>query len=96
MRAYFLLLYRYPVVGRLVAPPLCRAMAADELQPFNGTQPRTGGRVDPPLYVGCAGKVFDVSFGGFEMYKPGAGYHRCVAWGVRGANEPHHFLLPRA
>jgi predicted heme/steroid binding protein len=53
-------------------------MAAAELAPFNGTQAPTDGRVDPPLYVGCNGKVFDVSFGGFEMYKPGAGYHRCV------------------
>lgn len=53
-------------------------MTPEELVPFNGTQPIEPGsnRVDPPLYIGCAEKVFDVSFGGFEMYKPGAGYHR--------------------
>ena len=53
-------------------------MTADELKPFNGTQVAKG-RCDPPLYIGCKGKVFDVSFGGFEMYKPGAGYHRSTS-----------------
>jgi len=67
--------YRYPVVGKLVVPPPCVPMTLDELATFNGTGAVPEGRVDPPLYVGCAGKVFDVSFGGFDMYKPGSSYH---------------------
>jgi membrane-associated progesterone receptor component len=51
-------------------------MSPEELLEFNGTGPVPEGRVDPLLYVGCNGKVFDVTFGGFDMYKPGAGYHR--------------------
>ena len=66
---------RYPVVGRLVEPPPCREMGLEELSEFTGVGPAPEGRACPPLYVGCAGKVFDVAFGGFEMYKPGQGYH---------------------
>jgi membrane-associated progesterone receptor component len=51
-------------------------MSVEELATFNGAGAVPEGRVDPPLYVGCNGKVFDVSFGGFDMYKPGAGYNR--------------------
>lgn len=66
----------YPVVGRLVTPPPCRAMTVEELAAFDGTGPVPEGRIDPLCYVACKGKVFDVSFGGWDMYGPGASYHR--------------------
>lgn len=74
----------YPIVGKLVVPPPPPAggaapMSLAELKKHDGSAAVEGtGRVDPPLYVGCRGKVFDVSFGGNEMYKKGATYHLFV------------------
>lgn len=65
----------YPVVGRLVEPEPRKPMTANEIANFTGTQPTPENRCDPPLYVGLNKKVFDVSYGGFDMYKAGATYH---------------------
>jgi len=68
---------RYRVVGRLVTPPESKLFSLEELRRYDGTEKEIEkGRVDPLLYIGCKGKVFDVTFGGFEMYKPGSSYHR--------------------
>lgn len=71
---------RYPIVGRLCTPAACEKqhMSLEELAKFDGSGEAKDGRVDPPLYVGCKGKVYDMSFGGFDMYKPGTTYN-CFA-----------------
>jgi membrane-associated progesterone receptor component len=66
---------QYPVVGRIVVPPASRTFTREELKDYKGTQPVPEGRVDAPIYVGAAGKVFDVSFGGKEFYGEGGPYH---------------------
>lgn len=65
----------YPVVGRLVTPARRGPITVEELANFKGTQEVPEGHCDPPLYVGVNKKVYDVSFGGFDMYKEGATYH---------------------
>lgn len=65
----------YPVVGRLSTPPPCRPMTVEELSKFNGAGEVPEGRVNPPLYVALKGKVYDVSYGGFDMYAPGTTYN---------------------
>mmetsp|Transcript_83738 Transcript_83738/g.236512 ORF Transcript_83738/g.236512 Transcript_83738/m.236512 type:complete len:285 (+) Transcript_83738:144-998(+) len=65
----------YPVVGKLSTPPARRPMTVEELAEFNGAGAVPEDRVDPPLYVGIKGKVYDVSYGGFDMYKPGTTYN---------------------
>lgn len=66
---------QYPVVGRVVVPPSRKPMTLASIAPFNGSGEPPAGRVNPPLLIAVTGKVFDVSFGGFEMYKPGATYN---------------------
>ena len=56
-------------------PQARRPMTVEELAEFNGAGEVPEGRVDPPLYVGIKGKVYDVSYGGFDMYKPGTTYN---------------------
>lgn len=71
----------YPIVGKLVVPetPAAECMTLEELATHNGKESIEGtGRVDPPLFVGVKDKVYDVSFGGYEMYKEGATYHLFV------------------
>ena len=83
----------YPIVGKLVVPPPPPAggaapMSLAELKKHDGSAAVEGtGRVDPPLYVGCRGKVFDVSFGGNEMYKKGATYHLFVGIDASDARQ---------
>jgi membrane-associated progesterone receptor component len=66
----------YPVIGLISKPPARRSFTRAELAAFKG-EPATveEGRVDAPIYVGAAGKVFDVSYGGKEFYGPGGAYH---------------------
>uniref|UniRef100_A0A7S2SWI1 Cytochrome b5 heme-binding domain-containing protein n=2 Tax=Rhizochromulina marina TaxID=1034831 RepID=A0A7S2SWI1_9STRA len=66
---------RYPIAGRLVHPPESRSMTMEELSGFTGRTQPPKGRVNPPMYIGIKGQVLDVSFGGYDMYKPGAPYN---------------------
>ena len=67
-------------------------MAIEELAEFNGAGAVPEGRVDPPLYVGIKGKVYDVSYGGFDMYKPGTTYN-IFAGKVRGRGGWRSYFL---
>lgn len=64
----------YPVVGKMSEPPVSRVFTREELKAFNGTQEVPKDRVDAPIYVALGGKVFDVSYGGKEMYEPEGPY----------------------
>ncbi|CAM9670941.1 unnamed protein product, partial [Heterosigma akashiwo] len=63
----------FPLAGRLVAPPPARAFAKAELM-SHGRQPPPP-RSGRPILVGVAGRVYDVSFGGWQFYGEGAPYH---------------------
>lgn len=68
----------YPVIGFISKPPTPRNFTREELIQYKGTEESIGvpeGRIDRPIYVGAAGKVFDVSYGGKEYYGPGGPYH---------------------
>ncbi|CAM9561405.1 unnamed protein product [Chrysoparadoxa australica] len=58
----------FPVLGCLVPTPIPRAMTRSELTQYDGTQPVPPGWAAAPCYVGCNKTVFDVSFGGTDMY----------------------------
>jgi len=64
----------YPVVGKMSEPPVSHVFTREELKAFNGTQEVPKDRVDAPIYVALGGKVFDVSYGGKEMYEPEGPY----------------------
>jgi membrane-associated progesterone receptor component len=66
----------YPVVGKLTYPsPGSRVFTPKQLDEFKGTGPVPEGRVHSPIYVGVRGVVYDVSYGGYEMYSEGSSYH---------------------
>lgn len=66
----------YPIVGKLTYPPSStKSFSAKELDQFRGTGPVPEGRIHCPIYVGVKGLVYDVSYGGFDMYCEGSGYH---------------------
>ncbi|CBJ32444.1 conserved unknown protein [Ectocarpus siliculosus] len=66
----------YPVVGKVVTPPAQpREFSLEELRPFDGTSDIPEGYAAPPIYVGVRGKVYDMSYGGAEMYGPGKSYN---------------------
>lgn len=65
----------FPLAGRLVAPPPARAFAKAELTSYTGRQPAPAGYARAPILVGVAGRVYDVSFGGWQFYGEGAPYH---------------------
>lgn len=59
---------KYPIVGRLSTPPNDLKLSINELHLYKDTQEIPEGRVDAPLYVAIKGKIFDVSYGGAEIY----------------------------
>jgi membrane-associated progesterone receptor component len=65
----------YPVVGRLSEPPRIREYIVSDLSAFKGKQEIPEGRVHSSILIALRGVVYDVSFGGYEMYCEGAGYH---------------------
>lgn len=65
----------YPVVGRLSKPMPFREYLVSDLAAFKGKQEKPEGRVHSPILVGVKGSVYDVSYGGYEMYSEGSGYH---------------------
>jgi membrane-associated progesterone receptor component len=70
----FRVVKRYPIVGKLSNPLQCRDFSQDELSLFKGTEAPREGRVHNEIFIALKGIVFDVSYGGFEMYRDGAGY----------------------
>mmetsp|Transcript_38824 Transcript_38824/g.116734 ORF Transcript_38824/g.116734 Transcript_38824/m.116734 type:complete len:246 (-) Transcript_38824:321-1058(-) len=71
---------RYPVLGRLIPddklPSPDRVLSKEELSSHIGEGDIPDGYAHSPIYLGVAGKVYDVSFGGVVFYGPGGGYHR--------------------
>jgi membrane-associated progesterone receptor component len=65
----------YPVVGRVSIPPSNLQLTADELAECKGYGTIPTGRVDAPIYTSLCGDVFDVSYGGKEMYAKDCAYH---------------------
>lgn len=68
----------YPVVGRLVTPPLGLKLTTAELAKHKGDEEKEGmpeGWAAAPIYVAVKGNVFDMSFGGRLFYGPGGPYH---------------------
>ena len=62
-------IYRsYPIVGRTSIPPTDLRLTRSALRQYDGKQPVPEGRVNAPIYIGIGGKIFDVSYGGVEMY----------------------------
>jgi membrane-associated progesterone receptor component len=76
----------YPIVGKLVYPKKDVTLTKEELLTFKGTDmPVPEGRIDAPIYIALRGKIFDVSFGGKEMYGEGGPYNRFVGKDVSRA-----------
>ena len=48
-------------------------MSAEELREAGGTQGCPEGYATPPIYVAMSNWMYDVSFGGFEVYGVGGG-----------------------
>lgn len=65
---------QYPIVGRLSTPPTDLTLTRSELAQFTGTGSIPEGKVHAPVYVVLNGTVFDVSYGGYEMYGPEGPY----------------------
>lgn len=65
---------KYVCVGRLSTPPCDLILNTTELAAFTGAQEVPPGRVVPPVYIGINGKIIDVSYGGYDMYRPGSSY----------------------
>ena len=71
----------YPVVGRwcitsgTTSTTDLPTMTKSQLFGFRGKQDVKKGRISASIYVGLKGKVFDVSFGGEELYGEGGPYH---------------------
>ncbi len=75
----------YPIKGRLVPddklPSSDRTISLGELAHYDGNNEDTpseehSGYATHPIYLGAHDKVFDVSFGGVEMYGKGGPYNR--------------------
>lgn len=64
----------YPVVGRVSVPPADLVLTLEALADFKGQGEVPAGRVDAPMYIGVLGDVFDVSYGGKEMYSAPSPY----------------------
>jgi membrane-associated progesterone receptor component len=70
----------YPIVGKLSYPPKDLQLTLHDLTSYAGEN-ETGAvlskdRVDAPIYVAINDKIFDVSYGGKEMYGLGGPYHK--------------------
>ena len=70
----FSVVKRYPIVGKLSVPLPFRDITEAELALFKGTEAPREGRVHSEIFIALKGIVFDVSYGGFQMYRSGAGY----------------------
>ena len=71
----------YPIVGKVTVPPKDLTFTIEELSKYNGKQETTSvegedaeHRLDKPIYVSLNKNVYDVSYGGKEMYAEGGPY----------------------
>lgn len=64
----------YPIVGRVSFPPTDLTLTKQELLAYKGGSDPPQGRIDAPIYVSVRGDIFDVSYGGKEMYGPESTY----------------------
>jgi membrane-associated progesterone receptor component len=68
---------QYPIVGKVSIPPSGLKLTRSNLSQFNGLGAIPENRLDCPIYVAVKGNIFDVSYGGKELY---------------GSNGPYHFF----
>mmetsp|Transcript_15091 Transcript_15091/g.16363 ORF Transcript_15091/g.16363 Transcript_15091/m.16363 type:complete len:350 (+) Transcript_15091:105-1154(+) len=70
----------YPVVGKYSYPPKDLQLTKEELAKYNGRPSEeikpAEDRIDAPIYIAVNGKIFDVSYGGKEMYGEGSPYNK--------------------
>lgn len=69
---------RYPIVGKLSIPPSYDSLTREELRQMQAAamaEPPPH-RVHPPLLVGVDGAVYDVGYGGVDLYGLSGPYHR--------------------
>jgi membrane-associated progesterone receptor component len=68
----------YPIVGKYSIATSGLKLTVAELKTFNGLQELdpSVNRVNSPVYIGLKTKVYDVSYGGYEMYGKDGPYHR--------------------
>ena len=69
----------YPIVGKVSVPPKDLSLSVEELSKYNGKQEvSTEGegthRLDKPIYVSLNKNIYDVSYGGKDMYAEGGPY----------------------
>lgn len=69
----------YPIVGKVSMPPTDLTFTIEELSTYNGkqevnTEGEEAHRLDKPIYVSLNKNVYDVSYGGKEMYAEGGPY----------------------
>lgn len=65
---------QYPVVGRLSYPEKGLDFTPADLAKYTGNGEVPAGRVHAPVLVSVRGDVYDVSFGGWELYGPEGPY----------------------
>lgn len=65
---------QYEIVGKLSTPITNRTFTPSELSEYKGSQTPSAGRVDSEILIGLNGSVYDVSYGGKEMYGTGGPY----------------------
>lgn len=61
----------FPVIGKVSIPPSNLELTRSELLSYRGNQLVPSHRVDAPIYVCINRRVYDVSYGGKEMYSEG-------------------------
>ena len=64
----------YPTVGKVSIPPTDLKLTVADLKGYDGKQSIPEGRIDAPIYISIKRKIYDVSYGGKEMYSDGSGY----------------------
>lgn len=65
----------YPVVGKYSFPPNMGQLTHEKLAHYNGSHEIEPDRVNSPVYLCLKSVVYDVSYGGFELYGPDGPYH---------------------
>jgi membrane-associated progesterone receptor component len=65
----------YPIVGKVSVPPKDLSLTRQELLQYKGLGDVPSGRIDAPIYLSVSGDIFDVSYGGKEMYGLENAYH---------------------
>ena len=64
----------YPIVGRVSVPPSGLTFDPEQLKGYRGKGDIPPGRIHAPIYVAVCGDVFDVSYGGKDMYSEDSPY----------------------